>query len=514
MKPVVLVILDGFGINPDPEARGNAIKLARKPNLDRLFATCPHSQIPTSGEAVGLPPGQQGNSEVGHLNMGAGRVVYQEFTRISKSIYDGDFFSNPVLVEAMAHARRQGTALHLMGLVSDGGVHSHQDHLYALLKMAREREVGTVWIHAFTDGRDVPPTSGLGFLRMLEEKTVELGVGRVATVSGRYYAMDRDRRWERTRKAWEAMVMGVADYQAPSGEAAVQAAYDRGETDEFIVPTVVAPEGRISDGDSVIFFNFRPDRARQITRALALKDFDGFERPRFPQIRFTCFTEYDATFGLPVAYPKQSLDNILSPVVSAAGLRQLRCAETEKYAHVTFFFNGGVEKPWPGEERILIPSPKVATYDLKPEMSAPQVAETAASWIRRGQADLVIMNFANADMVGHTGNLEAAVKAIEAVDDAVGQVVRAVEEVGGAALVTADHGNAEMMIDPVTGDPHTAHTLFSVPSLLVGGDGKWALREGLLSDVAPTLLELLGLPKPPEMTASSLLVPKKAHALR
>ncbi len=513
-RPVVLIILDGFGINPDPEARGNAIKLARKPTWDRLLATYPHSSIPTSGVAVGLPPGQQGNSEVGHLNMGAGRVVYQEFTRISKSIYDGDFFANPVLCEAMDRARRQGSALHLMGLVSDGGVHSHQDHLYALLQMARDRKVPTVWIHAFTDGRDVPPTAGVEYLRKLEEKTLEFGVGRVATVSGRYYAMDRDRRWERTRKAWAAMVLGEADYTAPSGCAAVQASYDRGVTDEFIDPTVVAPEGRVSDGDSVIFFNFRPDRARQITRALALEDFDGFERPRLPHVHFTCFTEYDITFGLPVAYPKQSLARILSPVVSDAGLTQLRCAETEKYAHVTFFFNGGVEKPWPGEERILIPSPKVATYDLKPEMSAPEVAETAAVWIRKRQSDLVIMNFANADMVGHSGVLEATVRAVEAVDDALGQVVKAVEEIGGVALVTADHGNAEMMIDPVTGDPHTAHTLFAVPSVLVGCNGRFGLREGLLSDVAPTLLELLGLPKPTEMTANSLLVPVEAHVKR
>jgi 2,3-bisphosphoglycerate-independent phosphoglycerate mutase len=507
-----LIILDGFGINPDPDARGNAIKAARKPHLDRLLATYPHARIPTSGEAVGLPPGQQGNSEVGHLNMGAGRVVYQELMRINKAIHDGDFFKNPVLATAMDHARRNGTALHILGLVSDGGVHSHQEHLYALLRMAAKREVRQVWIHAFTDGRDTPPTAGASFVRQLERQAREIGVGRVATVSGRYFAMDRDKRWERTQQAWAAMVLGQAAHAAPSGEAAVSEAYARGETDEFIVPTVVAPEGRIAEGDSIIFANFRPDRARQITRALALAQFDGFERPNFPKAAFTCMTEYDATFGLPVAFAKQSLANILSPVVAAAGLKQLRCAETEKYAHVTFFFNGGVEKPWPGEERILIPSPKVATYDLKPEMSAFEVADAATDWIRRREADLVVMNFANADMVGHTGIMEAAVKAVEAVDAAVGTVVRAVEEVGGIALLTADHGNAEMMIDPETGDPHTAHTLFPVPSILIGAEGRFKLREGLLSDVAPTMLELLGLAKPPEMSSSSLLVPVEAVA--
>ncbi|MBM3276119.1 MAG: 2,3-bisphosphoglycerate-independent phosphoglycerate mutase, partial [Candidatus Sericytochromatia bacterium] len=413
---------------------------------------------------------------------------------------------------AMDHARRNGTALHILGLVSDGGVHSHQEHLYALLRMAARRQVRQVWIHAFTDGRDTPPTAGAGFIRQLETQAREIGVGRVATVSGRYFAMDRDRRWERTQRAWAAMVTGQSEHAAPSGEAAVAGAYARGETDEFIVPTVVATDGRIADGDSLIFANFRPDRARQITRALAHAKFDGFERPRFPQVQFASMTEYDATFGLPTAFPKQSLANILSPIVAGAGLKQLRCAETEKYAHVTFFFNGGVEKPWPGEERILIPSPKVATYDLKPEMSAFEVADAAAAWIRRREADLVVMNFANADMVGHTGIMEAAVKAVEAVDAAVGTVVAAVEEVGGIALLTADHGNAEMMIDPETGDPHTAHTLFPVPSILIGADGRYKLREGLLSDVAPTMLELLGLTKPPEMSSSSLLVPVEAVA--
>ena len=505
MRPVVLIILDGFGINPDPLAPGNAIRLARKPFLDRIVAQYPVTEIPTSGQAVGLPPGQQGNSEVGHLNMGAGRVVYQEFTRISTSIFDGDFFSNPVLVDAMAPARNCGTALHLMGLVSDGGVHAHQDHLYAFLEMAKSQGVRTVWVHAFTDGRDTPPSAGAGFITALQQRLDTIGVGQVATVSGRYFAMDRDNRWDRTRKAWAAMVAGESPYLAASGVEAVQLAYARGEGDEFITPTVVDPRGCLSEGDSVIFFNFRPDRARQIARAIAFPDFLEFERSRVPAVRFTCLTEYDATFGLPIAYPRQSLDRILSPIVADAGLRQLRCAETEKYAHVTFFFNGGVENPYPGEERVLIPSPRVATYDLKPEMSAPAVAQTVSEWLARGDADLYIVNFANADMVGHTGDLAACVLAIEAVDAAVGHVVAAVEAAGGMALVTADHGNAEMMIDPVSLEPHTAHTLFPVPAILVGHSGH--LRTGgLLSDIAPTLLEMLGLDKPAQMTASSLIV--------
>ncbi len=507
-SPIVLIILDGFGINPDPDAPANAIKLARKPHLDRLIATYPHGQIPTSGESVGLPPGQMGNSEVGHLNMGAGRIVYQDLTRIDKAIHDGDFFDNPVLLEAMIHARARGTALHLMGLVSDGGVHSHIEHLIAILEMARRSEVSTVWIHAFTDGRDRPPTSGAGYLATLEAACARIGVGQVATVSGRYHAMDRDKRWDRVERAWRAMVLGDSPYHAPSGARAVEMAYERGETDEFILPTVCAEAGRIAAGDSIIFFNFRADRARQITRAIALDDFDGFERPVRPHVHFACMTEYDVTFGLPVAFAKQSLDRILSPVVADAGLRQLRCAETEKYAHVTFFFNGGIEKPYAGEERVLIPSPKVATYDLQPEMSAFQVADTAVEWILARRADLIVMNFANADMVGHTGKLEPAIRAIEVVDECVGRVVRAVEQVGGAALITADHGNAEMMLDPRTGQPHTEHTLFPVPTLLVGYPA--GLREGLLCDVAPTLLELLRLDKPPQMTASSLLVPQGA----
>ncbi|MBI6545143.1 MAG: 2,3-bisphosphoglycerate-independent phosphoglycerate mutase, partial [Cyanobacteria bacterium NC_groundwater_1444_Ag_S-0.65um_54_12] len=391
-RPVVLAILDGFGSNPDPQAPGDAVRLARKPTWDRLIASYPHSQIPTSGMVVGLPPGQQGNSEVGHLNMGAGRVVYQEYTRISKAIHDGDFFDNAILREAMRHARVSNTSLHLLGLVSDGGVHSHIEHLVALLKLARAEGVPAVWIHAFTDGRDTSPTSGAGYLATVEQATRELGIGRIATVSGRYYAMDRDKRWERTSKAWAALALGKTDYQAISGQQAAEMAYLRGETDEFITPTLIDSGGLIKDGASVIFFNFRPDRARQLTHALALESFAEFERLANPRIYFTCFTQYDATFQLPVAFERQSLERVLSPVVADAGLRQLRCAETEKYAHVTFFFNGGVEKPYPGEERILLPSPKVATYDLKPEMSAPAVAATVVDWILQRRADLIVLN--------------------------------------------------------------------------------------------------------------------------
>ncbi|MEB3237825.1 MAG: 2,3-bisphosphoglycerate-independent phosphoglycerate mutase [Candidatus Sericytochromatia bacterium] len=503
--PVVLVILDGYGINPDPHARGNAIRDAHTPRLDRLIDIGSVTSIPTSGQAVGLPDGQMGNSEVGHLNMGAGRVVYQDFTRISKSIHDGDFFTNAVLLDQIRHAKARGTALHLIGLVSDGGVHSHEDHLVALLDLCRREGLDRVWVHAFTDGRDVSPTSGAGSLRKLEEAMVRLGTGRIATVSGRYYAMDRDQRWERTRKAWAAMVRAEADHRAATGSEAVKQAYARGETDEFILPTLVSDEGRIRDEDAVLCFNFRPDRARQITAALALEGFSGFEREPFPRVRYACLTEYKADYGLPVAYAKQSLDRILAPVVADAGLRQLRCAETEKYAHVTFFFNGGVETPFPGEERILVPSPKVATYDMQPEMSAPQVAHEAARRIRDGSSDLFILNFANADMVGHTGDYGATVKAIEAVDAAVGEVADAVAARGGVMLVTADHGNAEMMIDSTTGGIHTAHTLFPVPAILVGRDVK--LRpDGQLCDIAPTLLDLLGVEKPREMTARSLIL--------
>ncbi|MNR80237.1 2,3-bisphosphoglycerate-independent phosphoglycerate mutase [compost metagenome] len=502
-KPLALIVLDGWGINPD--AKGNAIATARKPNWDRFIKQYPWAPIPTSGESVGLPPGQMGNSEVGHTNMGAGRVVYQDLTRITKSIFDGDFFSNPTLMAAIQHVKRTGGRLHLMGLTSDGGVHSSLEHLWALIELAQRQGVSPVYVHCFTDGRDTAPTSGLGFVTQVEEQLQTRSLGHVATVVGRYFAMDRDNRWERVEQAYRAMVDGKAEFTASNGVEAVKQAYDRGETDEFIKATVIDPQGTIKSGDAVIFFNFRPDRAREITRAIAIDTFDAFGRPNHPRdLFFVCMTQYDETFGLPLAYAPQSLDRILSPVLADAGLRQLRTAETEKYAHVTFFFNGGVEKAFPGEERVLIPSPKVATYDLKPEMSAFEVAHVAEDWIRNNQTDVIIMNFANADMVGHTGDFQATVKAIEALDKCLGQVIGAIEHVGGTALITADHGNAEMMIDPVTGGVHTAHTLNPVPLIMVNHPGK--VRSGLLSDIAPTMLDILGVPQPQEMTGHSLLL--------
>lgn len=505
--PLALIILDGWGINPNPT--GNAIAMAHKPHWDRYLAQHPCVPIPTSGEAVGLPPGIMGNSEVGHTNMGAGRVVYQDLVRINKAIYDGSFFENEVLREAMLGAKRRGTRLHLMGLCSDGGVHSSLEHLYGLLEMAGRLSIDQVYVHAFTDGRDTSPTSGSRFLGEIESKLSGMPYARVATVIGRYYAMDRDQRWDRVELAYRALVEGACEATAPTGVEAIQGAYARGETDEFIKPVVVAAEGRIAEGDSVIFFNYRPDRAREITRALMDPAFDAFERPGRPQVQFTCMTQYDATFGLPIAFLHQSLDRILSPVLADAGIRQLRAAETEKYAHVTFFFNGGVEKPFPHEERVLIPSPRIATYDLQPEMSAFQVADVAEEWIRKARADVFIINFANADMVGHTGNVPATVKAIEALDLCLGKVVEALLARGGTALITADHGNAEMMIDPVTGQMHTAHTLNPVPLLLVNHQG--TLKSGLLADIAPTMLDILGLPQPKEMTGHSLLVREPAR---
>jgi 2,3-bisphosphoglycerate-independent phosphoglycerate mutase len=505
-KPLALIVLDGWGLNPDP--KGNAIAAAQTPNWHRFMRQYPWASIPTSGESVGLPPGQMGNSEVGHTNMGAGRVVYQDLTRLSKSIHDGDFFENPTLLAAIAHVKRTGGRLHLIGLTSDGGVHSSLEHLWALFDLAQRHGVRPVYVHCFTDGRDTAPTSGKGFVTQVEAQLRARDLGRIATVVGRYYAMDRDNRWERVEQAYRAMVDGQAEFSAASGVDAVEKAYARGETDEFIKATRVDPEGTIRSGDAVIFFNFRPDRAREITRAIALATFDAFERPHHPKdLFFVCLTQYDETFKLPIAYAPQSLDRILSPVLADAGLRQLRTAETEKYAHVTFFFNGGVEKPYAGEERVLVPSPKVATYDLKPEMSAFEVAHVAENWIRNDQADVIVMNFANADMVGHTGDFQATVKAIEALDKCLGQVVGAIEHVGGTALITADHGNAEMMLDPLTGGIHTAHTLNPVPLLMVNHPG--TLRSGLLSDIAPTMLDILGLPQPKEMTGHSLLVRDK-----
>lgn len=508
-RPVALVILDGWGLRSDCTA--NAVCQARTPHLDALFAAYPSTRLNASGLSVGLPDGQMGNSEVGHLNIGSGRIIYQDLTRISKSIADGDFFANPVLRAAMAAARAAGGRLHLMGLLSDGGVHSHNTHLYALLEMARREAVGDVFVHAFTDGRDTPPKSAGGYVAELEGELARIGVGRIATVIGRYYAMDRDNRWERVEQAWRAMVMGEGA-AAASGSAAVAAAYAAGETDEFITPKVVFEQGRalgtIGDGDAVIFFNFRADRAREITRTLAQADFSAFVRPRAPQLSaFACMAEYDESFGLPVAFPPESHPDLLGAVVSRAGLKQLRIAETEKYAHVTFFFNGGEESPFPGEERVLIPSPQdVATYDLKPAMSAVEVTDEAVRRIAGGDYALIVLNYANPDMVGHTGILAAAVAAMETVDACVGRVVDAVLAAGGGALITADHGNCEQM-DDGGGSPHTAHTANLVPLILVDPSRREVrLREGILADLAPTILELMGLPQPAAMTGKSLIM--------
>ena len=507
--PLVLVILDGWGVG-EPGER-SALEAASLPVYRHLLDTCPHCLLSCSGEDVGLPEGQMGNSEVGHLNIGAGRVVYQELTRISRAIRDGSFFSNAVLKEAVARVRQKGKALHLMGLLSDGGVHSHIDHLFALLELARREGVRRVYVHAFLDGRDVPPDNAQEYISALEEKLAALGFGTVATVMGRYYAMDRDRRWERTERAYNAMVYGEG-LAAHSAAEALAAAYRRGETDEFVQPTVVrgplgeAPPG-VKPGDSVIFFNFRPDRARQLTRAFVDREFNGFTRKNgHLGVHFVCMTLYDKTIDAPVAFLPQELRNTLGEVLSQNGIAQLRLAETEKYAHVTFFFNGGREEPYPGEERVLVPSPKVATYDLKPEMSAPEVTRVFKERLAQDRYGVVIMNYANPDMVGHTGDFLAAVRAVETVDACLGEVVRAVEEKHGTLIVTADHGNCEKMVDE-EGHPCTSHTTNPVPFILVGKrTGGCVLRNGRLEDIAPTVLHLLDIPVPAEMTGTSLIV--------
>ncbi len=503
-KPLMLCIMDGFGCRDDK--RANAIDTAKTPNLDKLFASCPHTRIGASGMDVGLPDGQMGNSEVGHTNIGAGRVVYQELTRITKSIQDGDFFENDVLKAAMENAKKPGNALHLYGLLSDGGVHSHNTHLYGLLEMAKRMGVENVFVHCFLDGRDTPPASGKDYVAELVAKCEEIGVGRVATLSGRYYAMDRDNRWDRVQKAYDALVLGASEH-ADCAVCAMQASYDAGVTDEFVLPTVIGEGGRISENDSVIFFNFRPDRAREITRTLVDPAFDGFERANgFFPLTYVCFTQYDATMpNVQVAFKPQSLDNTLGAYLAACGKHQLRIAETEKYAHVTFFFNGGVEAACENEDRALIASPKVATYDLKPEMSAYEVADECVARIESDKYDVIILNFANCDMVGHTGVFEAAVAAVEAVDACVGKVIDAVLARDGAVLLTADHGNADYMADE-DGTPFTAHTTNPVP-FLVAGAGDVTLREGgRLADIAPTMLKLLGLPQPAEMTGESIIL--------
>jgi len=493
--------MDGFGME-GPSA-GNAVVNAPTPNLDRFFAQCPHSRLSASGLDVGLPEGQMGNSEVGHTNIGAGRVVFQDLPHISRDIETGVFFENPAYLEAMENCREWGSALHLMGLLSDGGVHSHITHLYALLKMAQDQGLKKVYVHCFLDGRDVPPTSGKGYVEQLQAKMQQLGIGQIATVMGRYYAMDRDKRWDRLQKAYDAIVCGQAPFAA-DGADAVQASYDAGVTDEFMVPVVCAKDARLRDNDSVIFFNFRPDRAREITRTLVDEDFTEVERKTgFIPVDFVCTTEYDATMpNVTVAYPRQKLTNIFGEYISNLGLTQLRIAETEKYAHVTFFFNGGVEQVFPGEDRCLINSPKVATYDLQPEMSAYEVTEEAVKRILSGNYDVIILNFANCDMVGHTGVYAAACKAVSTVDECVGKVVEATSKMGGVSLTTADHGNAERMID-TDGSPFTAHTTNLVPFCIVGANVQ--LRDGRLCDIAPTMLDLMGLEKPAEMDGETLI---------
>jgi len=511
IKPVLLLVLDGWGIRAQRDA--NAIAIAGTPNMDALMREYPWTEVDTSGLSVGLPEGQMGNSEVGHTNLGAGRIVYQDLVRINRAVEDGSFFQNDALLLACRRAKAAGGALHLMGLVSDGGVHSSQEHLYACLDLARREGVARCFVHAFMDGRDTPPRSGVGYMRALERRIEDTGYGRVASVHGRYFAMDRDKRWDRVEQAYAAMVRGEG-YRASNGVAAVESSHAHGETDEFVKPTVIVngegkPVGQLKDGDAVIFFNFRSDRAREITRALAEEGFKDFDRKVVPHLSaYVCMTQYDETFAYPVAFAPQSLDEIFPEIVSRAGLKQLRCAETEKYAHVTFFFNGGRETVYPGEDRLLIPSPRdVKTYDEKPEMAAREVTEKLVAAIGTGKYGFVLANLANPDMVGHTGLLDAAVKAVKVVDECVGRLWKAAQGQRMAMLVTADHGNCELMTDPVTGQPHTAHTLNPVPFILADPDLRGAkLRaRGVLADIAPTALQVMGLPQPKEMKGLGLV---------
>ena len=514
-KPIVLTVLDGWGYRA--ETKGNAIALARKPNYDRLLKDFPNTQIGTSGPAVGLPEGQMGNSEVGHLNIGAGRIVHMDITRVDQMISTGEFFRQPLLLEAMERGRNR--QLHLMGLLSDGGVHSHLNHLFALLRMARENKVARVFVHCFMDGRDTPPNSGIDYLRELEQKLRELGSGQIATVIGRYYAMDRDNRWERIEKAYRAMAHGDAEAKFSDPIAAMRASYEKGVTDEFVLPAVITtepapgkpavPRATIHDDDAVIFFNFRADRARQMTRALIDPGFKEIADPARPKnLLFVAMTQYEKTWPwLRYILAPEKLEHILANVFAEMQFKNLRVAETEKYAHVTYFFNGGVEKPFPGEERVLVPSPKVPTYDLKPEMSAAGVADAVVHAIEKGEFDAIIMNFANADMVGHSGKLEAAAKACETVDECLGRIFQSLRPRGGAWIITADHGNAETMIDPVTGGPHTYHTTNPVPFVLATDDDRMQLAAGgSLRDIAPTMLGVLGIAGPREMTGRDLRI--------
>ena len=504
-KLMMLMILDGFGINENEQ--GNAVKLSKTPNIDKLMKTCPTSTVYTSGLKVGLPEGQMGNSEVGHTNIGAGRIVYQDLTRITKSIADGDFFSIKELSDAIENCKKNNSKLHIMGLLSDGGVHSHMRHLFAILEFAKRKDFENVYVHCFMDGRDTPPTSGESYIAKLEEKMKEKGVGKIATIEGRFYAMDRDKRWNRVKEAYDAIVNGVGE-KATTALSAIEASYQKEVFDEFVKPTVICngetPVATIEENDSVIFFNFRPDRARELTRTLVDKDFNEFDTKKM-NLFFVCFTQYDETMpNVKIAFKPESLVNTFGEYISNNGLKQLRIAETEKYAHVTFFFNGGEEKEYEGEDRILVPSPKVETYDLKPEMSALEVTDKVVDAINSGKYDSIILNYANPDMVGHTGSLEAAVKAVETIDGCVARVVEAIEKQNGILIITADHGNAEQMVDYKTGEPQTAHTTNPVPLILVGLEGI-KLKEGKLADLAPTMLDIMGLEKPEEMTGESLI---------
>jgi len=509
VKPVVLMILDGWGYTESDEF--NAIRAARTPVWDRLWSEYPHTLISTSGAEVGLPSGQMGNSEVGHLNLGAGRVVYQEFTRVSRAVKTGSFFTNRTLTDAVDKAIECNGTVHLFGLLSPGGVHSHESHIHAMVKLAVERGAGAVYVHAFLDGRDMPPKSAGPSIDAMEKVFQEVGGGRIATVVGRFYAMDRDNRWERVEKAYDAIVLGQSEFQAPDAASALAMAYQRGETDEFVQATRILRPGEspvgIGDGDAVVFMNYRSDRARELTRSFIEPDFSGFQRKMIPVLStFVSLTQYHEAFDIPVAFPPERLNNLFGGYISKLGLRQLRLAETEKYAHVTFFFNGGREESFDGEDRILVPSPKVETYDLQPEMSAPEVTDQLVKAIDGDQYDAIICNYANADMVGHTGKFDAAVMAVEALDQCLGRVVSALHRAGGELLVSADHGNAELMRDPDTGQPHTAHTRDPVPLIYMGRWGRLK-KNGSLCDISPTLLEIMGLPVPPEMTGHSLFEP-------
>ena len=512
-RPTVLLILDGYGLSEQTEH--NAIALADTPVMDRLMEEYPFAKGNASGLAVGLPEGQMGSSEVGHLNMGAGRIVYQDLVRITKEIESGSFFENEALLKAMDNAKENGTSLHIFGLLSDGGVHSHNFHLYALLELAKRRGLNKVYVHCFTDGRDTPPESGKDYIQALQDEMDRIGCGRIATVAGRYYAMDRDNHWDRIEKAYRAITLGEGE-TADSAMEAVTQSYAKGETDEFILPTVVmengAPTAVVGDGDSVVFYNFRSDRAKEMTRVFCCEAFDGFDRGPRKQVTYVCFTDYDATIpNKEVAFEKEEMVNTFGEWLAANGLKQARIAETEKYAHVTSFFNGGKEAPNEGEDRFLIPSPQVATYDLQPEMSAQAVCDTLIDKIRSGEYDVIVANFANSDMVGHTGVEKAAVEAVECLDECIGRVVETIREVDGQLFICADHGNAEVMVNEETGEPWTAHTSNPVPFILVNYDPAYCLREGgCLADIAPTLIEMMGMEKPAEMTGKSLLIPVSA----